>query len=90
MDRKQIIETLTGVANEYPAEMVQDQLVDLPRIAFNIGLALEGRNTADFVTELAVPVPMRIIADMLGVADGDLGRFREWSDAMANLGGGPQ
>jgi cholest-4-en-3-one 26-monooxygenase len=44
--------------------------------------ALEGRSKGDFVTDLAVPVPMRIIADMLGVADGDLLRFREWSDAM--------
>jgi len=44
--------------------------------------ALEGRSSCDFVTDLAVPVPMRIIADMLGVDDGDLKRFREWSDAM--------
>ncbi len=44
--------------------------------------ALEGRSRGEFVTDLAVPVPMRIIADMIGVADGDLGRFREWSDAM--------
>jgi len=50
--------------------------------------ALEGRHSCDFVTDLAVPVPMRIIADMLGVSDGDLGRFREWSDAMVILGGG--
>jgi cytochrome P450 len=50
--------------------------------------ALEGRNTADFVTDLAVPVPMRIIADMLGVADGDLVQFRQWSDAMVIAGGG--
>ena len=44
--------------------------------------ALEGRRSAEFVTELAVPVPMRIIADMLGVSDGDLDHFRQWSDAM--------
>ena len=44
--------------------------------------ALAGRSSGEFVTDLAVPVPMRIIADMLGVADGDLLRFREWSDAM--------
>ena len=50
--------------------------------------ALEGRHSCDFVADLAVPVPMRIIADMLGVSDGDLGRFREWSDAMVILGGG--
>ena len=50
--------------------------------------SLQGRHSGDFVTELAVPVPMRIIADMLGVADGDLARFRQWSDAMVLLGGG--
>jgi cytochrome P450 family 142 subfamily A polypeptide 1 len=50
--------------------------------------ALAGRRSGDFVTDLAVPVPMRIIADMLGVADGDLASFREWSDAMVIAGGG--
>lgn len=49
---------------------------------------LAGRRSAEFVTDLAVPVPMRIIADMLGVADGDLASFREWSDAMVIAGGG--
>jgi len=44
--------------------------------------ALAGRSTCEFVTALAAPVPMRIIADMLGVADGDLERFRAWGDAM--------
>ena len=60
------------------AERYADEAID----------ALEGRRNCDFVTDLAVPVPMRIIADMLGVSDGDLGRFREWSDAMVILGGG--
>ena len=60
------------------AERYADEAID----------ALEGRRSCDFVTDLAVPVPMRIIADMLGVSDGDLGRFREWSDAMVILGGG--
>jgi cytochrome P450 len=50
--------------------------------------ALAGRSEAEFVTDLAVPVPMRIIADMLGVADGDLAKFRAWSDAMVIAGGG--
>ena len=38
--------------------------------------------TVDFVEHLAVPLPMRIIAEMLGVADGDLADFRRWSDAL--------
>jgi cytochrome P450 len=49
---------------------------------------LAGRHSAEFVSDLAVPVPLRIIADMLGVADGDLEQFRKWSDAMMAAGGG--
>jgi len=54
------------------AEQYADEAVD----------ALAGRRCGEFVTDLAVPVPLRIIADMLGVADGDLEQFRKWSDAM--------
>jgi cytochrome P450 len=36
----------------------------------------------DFVDSLAVPVPMRVIAEMVGVPDHDLERFRRWSDEM--------
>lgn len=43
---------------------------------------------ADFVEDLAVPVPLRIIADMIGVADTELDRFRAWSDALVLAGGG--
>jgi len=43
---------------------------------------LAGHTGCEFVTALAAPVPMRIIADMLGVADGDLEHFRAWGDAM--------
>jgi len=60
------------------AERYADEAID----------ALAGRRTAEFVSELAVPVPLRIIADMLGVADGDLDQFRQWSDALILAGGG--
>ena len=60
------------------AERYADEAID----------ALADRRSAEFVTDLAVPVPLRIIADMLGVADGDLEQFREWSDAMIVAGGG--
>ena len=33
---------LEGVAREYPSEFIDDQLRDIPRIAFNIRLALNG------------------------------------------------
>ncbi len=40
------------------------------------------RGGCDFVDSLAVPVPMRVIAEMVGVAGHDLERFRRWSDEM--------
>ncbi len=52
--------------------------------------ALEGESSTEFVTNLAVPVPMRVIADMLGVADGDMEMFREWSDALILAASGNQ
>ncbi len=60
------------------AERYADEAID----------ALAGRRSGEFVSDLAVPVPLRIIADMLGVADGDLEQFRKWSDAMIDAGGG--
>ncbi len=36
----------------------------------------------DFVEHVAVPLPMRVIAEMLGVPDSDLDAFRRWSDAV--------
>jgi len=36
----------------------------------------------DFVESVALPLPMRVIAEMLGVPEDDLERFRRWSDAV--------
>ena len=36
----------------------------------------------DFVEAVAVPLPLQVIAELLGVPDGDLDRFRRWSDAL--------
>jgi cytochrome P450 len=51
--------------------------------------ALRGRDHGDFVQDLAVPVPMRIIAEMLGVRDDRLDDFRRWTDATVAVAGGP-
>ncbi|MGZ4678356.1 MAG: cytochrome P450, partial [Acidimicrobiia bacterium] len=38
--------------------------------------------TVDAVAELAAPFPVQVIAELLGVEDGDRDDFRRWSDAM--------
>ena len=40
------------------------------------------QETPDYVEELAYPLPVGVIANMLGVGDGDLATFKRWSDAI--------
>jgi cytochrome P450 len=52
-----------------------------------------GRETIDLATEYAVPLPMRVIAEMLGVSAEDRGRFQRWIDGLLEMSytipGGP-
>ena len=52
--------------------------------------SIEGTPTGepiDFVESIALPLPMRVIAEMLGVPDDDLEDFRRWSDVVVVQGG---
>jgi len=40
----------------------------------------------DFVEQVAVPVPMLVIAELLGVPSSDYDAFRRWSDVMLDAG----
>jgi len=40
----------------------------------------------DFVEQIAIPLPMFVIAELLGVPSSDYGDFRRWSDAMIEAG----
>ena len=44
--------------------------------------AIRSGETHDFVDAVAVPLPMLVIADMLGVAAEDRQTFKRWSDAI--------
>jgi cytochrome P450 len=41
----------------------------------------------DFVERVAIPLPMLVIAELLGVPKSDHADFRRWSDAMIEAGG---
>lgn len=42
----------------------------------------------DFVEQIAMPVPMLVIAEMIGIPGSDLVDFRRWSDSIIAAGGG--
>lgn len=50
-------------------EAIADELID----------AVEARGEMDFVTDFAFPLPVRVIAEMLGLPDGDEHLFSDWS-----------
>ena len=50
--------------------------------------AIDPSGPVDFVEQIAIPMPMYVIAELLGVSSDDYHDFRRWSDAMIEAGGG--
>jgi cytochrome P450 family 142 subfamily A polypeptide 1 len=44
--------------------------------------AIARRSECDFVTSISVPLPLQLIAAMIGIREEDYDRFHAWSDAM--------
>ena len=44
--------------------------------------SIAGRDECDFVEEVAVPLPLILIAEMIGIRKEDRARFHQWSDHM--------
>ena len=47
--------------------------------------ALSSRDSFDVIAEYAVPLPIIVIAEMLGVEARDLAQFKRWSDARSQI-----
>jgi cytochrome P450 len=58
----------------------------VPRIEALVDEALDGMverdERADVITDLAFPLPVTVISELLGMPDGDRSRLRDWSHAM--------
>jgi cytochrome P450 len=79
--RKLVIGAFTPHATQRLETMVR-------HIARECVEAVEPGATTDLVEALAVPIPMYVIAEMLGVPRSDRPAFKRWSDAMIEAGGG--
>lgn len=61
----------------------------LREIAADQFAALDARGECDLVADLAVPVPVRVIAELLGVDPDRLEDFKRWSQAAITIFGRP-
>ena len=59
---------------------------DIRRIVRELLAAVEPGVEVDFVAEVSSPLPIIVIAEMLGVPGSDRDRFKTWSDAVIEAG----
>jgi cytochrome P450 family 142 subfamily A polypeptide 1 len=66
---------------------VEDHARSIRSICRELIDSVRERGACEFVRDVAAPLPMAIIGDMLGVAKEDRGRLLEWSDDMVTVSG---
>lgn len=75
------------VAKAFTPRMVELQRLAIESYSERLVDVMLQSEEADAVAELAYPLPVQVIASMLGVADGDLATFKRWSDdIIENVG----
>lgn len=62
----------------------------IQRIVDDIFAGLEGRTEFDLVKELAIPLPVRVIIEALGLDDADWERYANIAEKTMASGGGPR
>jgi cytochrome P450 family 142 subfamily A polypeptide 1 len=76
------------VSRGFTPRRVAAHEVGLQRMCDEIIDRIAAQGTADFVRDIAAPLPMMLIGDLLGVAPEDRDRLLKWSDDMVSSQGG--
>ncbi|WP_021596950.1 cytochrome P450 family protein [Actinomadura welshii] len=70
------------VAKAFTARRVERLRPRVEEIADALLDGVAARGEADLIEDLAVPLPIQVICEMLGVPASDRGRFREWTAVL--------
>ena len=74
------------VTKAFTPKMVEQLRPRIQAIADELLDAVEARGEMDLAAEYAFPLPITVIAELLGVPTADQDRFRAWSDAIITPG----
>jgi cytochrome P450 len=72
----------------FTPKRVAEHEPELRKIVTDLIDAIASRGECDFVADIAAPLPMIVIAEMLGARPEDRRRFKTWSDDLAAFIGG--
>jgi cytochrome P450 len=78
------------VTKAFTPRMVEQLRPRIQEIADDLVDQVEARGEMDLVEELAFPLPITVIAELLGIPVADRDRFRRWSNAMVTPALGPE
>ena len=82
MDDPQHVRRRRLVSSGFTPRRVSDQATKVRSVCRDLVREAKAKGSFDFVREIAAPLPMIMIGDMLGVAPEDRGRLLQWSDDM--------
>jgi hypothetical protein len=75
------------VSEAFTPKVVADLEPRIAALTHELLDAAEARGRLELVNDLAYPLPVIVIAELLGVPSGDRDLFKEWVDKMLNFGG---
>src|SRR5688500_8495600 len=78
------------VTKAFTPKIVEQLRPRIQEIADELIDAAEARGSMDLSSDYAFPLPITVIAELLGVPHADQDRFRDWSDAMVTPAVGPE
>src|SRR6266536_1863289 len=78
------------VTKAFTPRMVEELRPRIQEIADELIDTVEARGEMDLVEEYAFPLPITVIAELLGIPVADRDRFRQWSNAIVTPALGPE
>lgn len=70
------------VADPFLPSHIKEMEPTIEKIVFSLLEKIGDQGTFDFVSKFAIPLPVTVIADLLGIPESDREKFRYWSDVI--------